>query len=124
MTHRASVLIIRPSHPLIWQVGETILDPFGDDPEDYALLHFVEVTVCSSHEAIEIEPCGKRVRERESFYGAKELSAANELCKRMIRRRASQCLRLSVVVVDDDSSSPHSFLPPRTALSPTSVSRP
>ena len=30
------------------EVGETVLDPFGDDPEDFALLHFVEVTVCSS----------------------------------------------------------------------------
>ena len=39
------------------EVGETILDPFGDDPEDYALLHFVEVTAVSSHEAIQIEPC-------------------------------------------------------------------
>ena len=24
------------------EVGNTILDPFGDDPEDFALLHFVE----------------------------------------------------------------------------------
>ena len=29
-------------------------DPFGNDPEDYALLHFVEVTAVSSHEAIKI----------------------------------------------------------------------
>ena len=29
------------------EVGETILDPFGDDPEDFALLHFVEVRVCA-----------------------------------------------------------------------------
>jgi hypothetical protein len=36
------------------EVGETILDPFGSDPEDYALLHFVEVTAVSSHEAIHI----------------------------------------------------------------------
>ena len=26
------------------EVGETILDPFGNDPEDFALLHFVEVS--------------------------------------------------------------------------------
>ena len=34
------------------EVGETILDPFGNDPEDYALLHFVEVTAVSSYEAL------------------------------------------------------------------------
>jgi len=68
------------------EVGETILDPFGDDPEDFALLHFVEVTVCSSHEAIEIESCGKRRRERETFYSHKELHAAKQLVRRMIKR--------------------------------------
>ena len=67
------------------EVGETILDPFGDDPEDYALLHFVEVTVCASHEAIEIERCGPRVRERETFYESKELNAANAIVRRMIK---------------------------------------
>jgi len=68
------------------EVGETILDPFGTDPEDFALLHFVEVTICHSHETIEIEPCGVRVKERETYYDPKELHAANMLIRRMIKR--------------------------------------
>ena len=36
------------------EVGETILDPFGSDPEDYALLHFVEVTVVPSRFATNV----------------------------------------------------------------------
>ena len=39
-------------------------DSFGSDPEDFAILHFVEVTCCSSHEAIEIESCGLRLKDR------------------------------------------------------------
>ena len=66
------------------EVGETILDPFGSDPEDYALLHFVEVTVVSSHEAIQIKPCGVRVKDREDFYNHKELFAANKIIKRLV----------------------------------------
>lgn len=57
------------------EVGETVLDPFGTDPEDFALLHFVEVTICHSHETIEIEPCGVRAKERETYYDPKELHA-------------------------------------------------
>ena len=68
------------------EVGETILDPFGDDPEDFALLHFVEVTICSSHEAIEIEPCGLRLKERTTFYEPKELAAAKVLMRGLIKR--------------------------------------
>ena len=68
------------------EVGETILDPFGEDPEDFALLHFVEVTICSSHEAIEIEPCGPRLKDRTSFYDPKELLAAQTLLRAMIKR--------------------------------------
>ena len=68
------------------EVGETILDPFGEDPEDFALLHFVEVTICSSHEAIEIEPCGTRLKDRTSFYDPKELIAAQTLLRAMIKR--------------------------------------
>lgn len=67
------------------EVGETILDPFGSDPEDYALLHFVEVTVVASHEAIRIKPCGVRVKDREQFYDPGELFAANKIIRRLIQ---------------------------------------
>ena len=30
-----------------------------------------QVTICSSHEAIEIESCGTRLKDRQSFYSAK-----------------------------------------------------
>jgi len=68
------------------EVGETILDPFGNDPEDFALLHFVEVTAVSSHEAINMEPCGKRVKEREAYYDPMELVAANKVVRSLINR--------------------------------------
>lgn len=50
------------------------------------------MTVCSSHEAIEIEPCGTRLKERETYYAPKELHAANMLVKKMVKRyrQASQ----------------------------------
>jgi len=34
------------------EVGDTIMDPFGGDPEDYAVVHFVEHTACASKEAV------------------------------------------------------------------------
>ena len=68
-------------------VGETILDPFGTDPEDFALLHFIEVTVTSSHEAIEIEASLKRAKDRQDdFYDPEELAAAKKLVRRMVKR--------------------------------------
>ena len=30
------------------EVGNTILDPFGDEPEDFALTHFVEYALSMS----------------------------------------------------------------------------
>lgn len=38
------------------EVGDTVMDPFGGDPEDYAVLHFVEHTATASLECI----CGTR----------------------------------------------------------------
>ena len=35
------------------EVGDTIMDPFGGDPEDYAVLHFVEHCAVASREAID-----------------------------------------------------------------------
>ena len=69
-------------------VGETILDPFGTDPEDFALLHFIEVTVTSSHEAIEIEASAQRHKDRQhqQFYDSEELAAAKKLVHRMVKR--------------------------------------
>jgi len=68
------------------EVGETILDPFGSDPEDFAILHFVEVTCCSSHEAIEIESCGERLKDRPAFYTHEELDAAKAIVRRVEER--------------------------------------
>ena len=33
-------------------VGDTVIDPFGDDLEDFAILHFVEFTAKASYEAM------------------------------------------------------------------------
>lgn len=37
------------------EVGDTILDPFGKDPEDFAVLHFVECTAVASLEATQVD---------------------------------------------------------------------
>jgi hypothetical protein len=36
-------------------VGDTVIDPFGDDLEDFAVLHFVEYTAKSAYEAMYCE---------------------------------------------------------------------
>ena len=68
------------------EVGNTILDPFGSDPEDFALLHFVEYTLGASYEATRIKPCGPRRAERGGFYTVEETAAATLVCRRMVRR--------------------------------------
>jgi hypothetical protein len=67
------------------EVGSTILDPFGDEPEDFALTHFVEHAVGVSREAIEIQACGKRGAYAE-FYSPEEIRAAFVVLKSLIRR--------------------------------------
>lgn len=37
-----SVLVIMTAILGLLEVGDTIMDPFGQDPEDFAVLHFVE----------------------------------------------------------------------------------
>ena len=51
------------------QVADTIFDPFGDDAEDFAILHFVEQTAKESYEAMHCEghkPSKKYVEEWEA----------------------------------------------------------
>ena len=43
------------------EVGDTILDPFGSDPEDFAVLHFIEWTISSSLAAIQLGGTGAAV---------------------------------------------------------------
>ena len=67
------------------EVGSTILDPFGDEPEDFALTHFVEHAVGVSREAIEIQACSKRGAYAE-LYSPEEIRAAFVVLKSLIRR--------------------------------------
>jgi hypothetical protein len=67
------------------EVGNTILDPFGDEPEDFALTHFVEHAVGVSREAIEIASCSKRGAHAD-FYSPEEIKAAFVVLKTLIRR--------------------------------------
>jgi len=80
------VLMITLATYGLLEVGNTILDPFGDDPEDFALLHFVEFTIAASYEAIQIEKCGKRLKERTDFYDPEEIAAARRIVSKVIRR--------------------------------------
>jgi hypothetical protein len=67
------------------EVGSTILDPFGEDPEDFALTHFVEYAMGVSREAIEIQPCTVRGAHAD-FYSPDEIASAFKIFKTLIRQ--------------------------------------
>ena len=67
------------------EVGSTILDPFGEDPEDFALMHFVEYAMGVSREAIDIQSCSIRGAHAE-FYSPGEIAAAFKIFKSLVRR--------------------------------------
>ena len=67
------------------EVGSTILDPFGEDPEDFALTHFVEYAMGVSREAIDIQACSIRGAHAE-FYSPGEIAAAFKIFKSLVRR--------------------------------------
>ena len=67
------------------EVGSTILDPFGEDPEDFALTHFVEYSLGVSREAIEIRPCTVRGAHAD-FYSPDEIASAFKIFKTLIRK--------------------------------------
>ena len=100
------------------QVGDTILDPFGKDPEDFAVLHFVECTAASSLEVIEVEHAGRHVAERPTFYTVEELNAAHQLVRGMIRRfRARKAAeKPSVTKAAEDLTATQSAEQPTEAL--------
>jgi len=70
----------------VLEVGNTVLDPFGDDAEDFALLHFVEYALCASCEAIKVKPCGIRLADRKKFYSLEEVAAAKVVVRKIIKR--------------------------------------
>ena len=74
------------------EVGDTISDPFGRDPEDFAVLHFVECTAVASLEAIQVDSMVPR--HKTEFYSNTELRAAIAVATRMVYRfRARKKLR-------------------------------
>ena len=99
----------------VLEVGNTVLDPFGDDAEDFALLHFVEYALCASCEAIKVKPCGTRLSDRKNFYSIEEVAAAKKVVRQMIKRfrwlkvikRASLSATLSTIDVGLASSNLH-----------------
>ena len=75
------------------EVGDTILDPFGSDPEDFTVLHFVEWTMSSSLAAIELDPVLPPTRDRpagqaraEDCYTREETMAMVRIIARMVAR--------------------------------------
>jgi hypothetical protein len=68
-------------------VGDTILDPFGDDHEDFAVLHFVSTTCAASWEAIQIDAAPIRAKEQAAdFYDPVELNAGRKVMEKLVRR--------------------------------------
>ena len=66
------------------EVGDTIMDPFGQDPEDFAVLHFVECTVVASMEMIQVDSVVPR--HKTEFYSNQELRASIFVATRMVYR--------------------------------------
>ena len=85
------------------EVGDTILDPFGKDPEDFAVLHFTECTIISSLEAIETEAVGRSDAERPTFYTVDELQAANRLVRNMVLRFRARKRREAAAASQDNA---------------------
>jgi len=88
------------------EVGDTILDPFGKDPEDFAVLHFTECTIISSLEAIETEAVGRSDAERPTFYTIDELQAANRLVRNMVLRFRARKRREKAAASRDNARQP------------------
>jgi len=65
-----NVLLITLSIFGLLEVGDTILNPFGTDPEDLAITHMVEWTAVASFDAIVVSK-RKGVRERSHRYADK-----------------------------------------------------
>ena len=78
------------------EYGEAIQDTVSisfpcSSPHDISLTcsapHLLpRCTIGSSFEAINIAPCGPRMKERESFYSQKEVEAASKLLKSLLKR--------------------------------------
>lgn len=89
----ASVLVLIVAIFGLLEVGDTILDPFGVDAEDFAVLHFVECTIVSSMEVIQVDSVVPR--HKLEFYSNTELRAAIAVATRIVYRfRARKARRL------------------------------
>ena len=83
------------------EVGDTILDPFGSDPEDFTILHFIEFTAASTLAAIEVDSMAPVMRDRkpttaaeaENFYSPQQVAGALRLVSRMIARHRARKAR-------------------------------
>ena len=107
------------------EVGSTILDPFGRDPEDFAITHLVEWTAVASLDAIAISKRHKEKRGPKiglntyAFDSVSELRAATTLAKLVARwktrfriqkatreQKRRQALRAAAVASDADYDEP------------------
>ena len=52
------------------EVGDTVVDPFGNDPEDFAVIHFIEYTAVSSQHLIHM-PTARSEQPDKQPVGAK-----------------------------------------------------
>lgn len=83
------------------EVGDTIIDPFGGDPEDFAIIHLVEWTAATSHHAA-FAPT-RRFTERKgtkhqpnksAFSSQRELQASILLSTLVLRWKRRRRVRL------------------------------
>jgi hypothetical protein len=88
------------------EVGDTILDPFGSDPEDFTVLHFIEWTISSSLSAIETghvkydtpKAPQTAAEHAEVFYTEEETLAMVKVVARMVaRHRARQAVKSRIM---------------------------
>jgi len=77
------------------EVGDTIMDPFGNDPEDYAIVHFVEHTAQASNEAMLSPDAPPPTRERGGAHLERERperdSLASTAMLTTMKERSNSC---------------------------------
>ena len=111
------------------EVGDTILDPFGADPEDFTVLHFIEFTISSSLSATEVDSIGPPMRDRppsgedDGYYTPVQTMGALRFVSKMVARHRERKAKAQQLITASfqqalDSERDRSILP-RLSADPT-----
>jgi len=88
------------------EVGDTIMDPFGNDPEDYAIVHFVEHTAQACNEAMLSPDAPPPARERDGARSEPEGDRLASTAMLAALKETVEALRQQVAAGGSTSGSP------------------